>query len=81
MLPNKFKPDGLYKLIRVGKDNDGGYLVCENSVMNSNTLISFGISDDFTFEEHFQKIRNVNIFAYDPTVNLNFFLKNQMHLH
>lgn len=79
MLPNKFKPDGLYKLIRVGKDNDGGYLVCENSVMNSNTLISFGISDDFTFEEHFQKIRNVNIFAYDPTVNLNFFLKKFLH--
>ena len=79
MLPNKLKPDGLYKLIRVGKNNDGGYLVCENSVINSNTLISFGISDDFSFEENFQKINNVNIFAYDPTVNLNFFLKKFLH--
>ena len=69
MLPNKLKPDGLYKLIRVGKDNDGGYLVCEESVINSDTLISFGISDDFSFEEHFQKINNINILAYDHTVN------------
>ena len=79
MLPNKLKPDGLYKLIRVGKDNDGGYLVCEESVVNSNTLISFGISDDFSFEEHFQKINNINILAYDHTVNLNFFLKKFLH--
>ena len=79
MLPNKLKPDGLYKLIRVGKDNDGGYLVCEESVINSDTLISFGISDDFSFEEHFQKINNINILAYDHTVNLNFFLKKFLH--
>tara|TARA_B100001057_G_C22804838_1_gene932957 strand:- start:102 stop:860 length:759 start_codon:yes stop_codon:yes gene_type:complete len=79
MLPNKLKPDGLYKLIRIGKDNDGGYLVCENSVMSSNILISFGISDDFSFEEQFQKLNDVNIFAYDPTVNFNFFLKKFVH--
>lgn len=79
MLPNKLKPDGLYKLIRVGKDNDGGYLICENSVMDSSTLVSFGISDDFSFEEHFQKIKNVDIFAFDPTINLNFFLKKFLH--
>mgnify|MGYP001174994827 CR=1 FL=1 len=79
MLPNNFKPDRLYKLIRVGKDNDGGYLVCENSVNNSNILISFGISDDFSFEKHFQKINSINILAYDPTVNINFFLKKFLH--
>ena len=79
MLPNKLKPDGLYKLIRVGKDNDGGYLVCENSLKNSNSLISFGISDDFSFEKHFQTINNVDIYAYDPSVNLNFFLKRFLH--
>tara|TARA_B100000287_G_scaffold9241_2_gene9084 strand:- start:1747 stop:2505 length:759 start_codon:yes stop_codon:yes gene_type:complete len=79
MLPYKLKPDGLYKLIRVGKDNDGGYLICENSLKNSNTLISFGISDDFSFEKHFQTINDINIFAYDPSVNLNFFLKRFLH--
>ena len=73
MLANKLKPDGLYKLIRVGKDNDGGYLICENSLKNSNILISFGISDDFSFERHFQTINDIDIFAYDPSVNLNFF--------
>lgn len=79
MFPNKLKPDGLYELTRVGKNNDGGYLVCKNSIVNSDTLISFGISDDFSFEEHFQKINNIEIYAYDPSINLNFFLKKFLH--
>ena len=59
MIPKELKPNSLYDLIRVGKDNDGGYLVCRNSVNNSDILISFGISDDFSFEEQFQKLKNI----------------------
>jgi len=55
MLPKEFKPDGLYDLVRLGKNNDGGYLVCKNSIDVSNCLISFGINDDFYFEEDFIK--------------------------
>lgn len=40
MLPKEFKPNHLYELIRLGKDNDGGYLVCKNSVKTSTALIS-----------------------------------------
>ena len=75
MIPKELKPSGLYDLIRIGKDNDGGYLVCKNSVYKSDVLISFGISDDFSFEEQFQKLNNVKIFAYDPTTTNNFFFK------
>jgi len=75
MLPKEFKPDGLYELIRLGKNNDGGYLVCKNSIEVSDYLISFGISDDFSFEEDFKDKKNIPIFAYDPTTTNIFFLK------
>ena len=55
MLPKEFKPGGFYDLVLLGKNNDGGYLVCKNSIDVSNCLISFGINDDFYFEEDFIK--------------------------
>jgi len=75
MLSNEFKPKGLYNLIRFGKDNDGGYLIGKNSASKSEYLISFGINDDWSFEEQFQKYNSkIKIFAYDPYVGNIFFL-------
>ena len=75
MLPKELKPAGLYDLLRLGKNNDGGYLVCKNNIEQSDCLVSFGISNDFSFERQFKKFNSVKIFAYDPTVTNNFFLK------
>ena len=75
MIPKELKPENLFNLTRLGKDNDGGYLICKNSLEKSNCLVSFGISDDFSFEEDFSKINNCKIFAFDPTVTNKFFLK------
>ena len=76
MLPKKFKPDGLYDLIRLGKDNDGGYLICKNSILETDCLFSFGISDDFSFEEDLKNRENkILIFAYDSTTTNIFFIK------
>ena len=61
MLPKEFKPDALFDLLRVGKNNDGGYLICKKSLEESKFLLSFGISDDFSFEENFKKINNIKI--------------------
>jgi len=75
MLPKTFRPKGLYDLIRIGKENDGGYLVGKNSVLKSEYLISFGINDDWSFEEQFRKNNSkIKIFAYDPYVDNTFFL-------
>ena len=41
-LPIEFKPKKNFSLIRLGRDNDGGYLIGFNSVKSAKTLISFG---------------------------------------
>lgn len=74
-LPIFLKPEYETKLIRIGKDNDGGYLICENSIKDSSCLVSFGISDDYSFEEDFRNRNNNKVLAFDPTVTNKFFLK------
>jgi hypothetical protein len=49
------KPLHTYNLIRIGKENDGGYLIEKNSFENSCFLIGLGINDDWSFEEKFGK--------------------------
>ena len=36
MLPKEFKPKASYQLIRLGKNNDGGYLVESKSIEQGN---------------------------------------------
>ena len=70
------KPKHEYNLIRLGKKNDGGYLVDRESVVNSKVLISLGINDDWSFEEHFLKLNpNVNIKCFDDKLDILFLIK------
>lgn len=80
MLPKNFKPKKNYDLIRLGKNNDGGYLVEKNSIKNSKTLISFGIEGDWSFESHFKSHNNIKIFAYDFTLNNHFWSRHPKDL-
>ena len=75
MLPKNFKPNANYDLLRLGKDNDGGYLVCKESIRCAKVLLSFGISDDISFETDFKKLNNCQIIAFDPTSTDKFFFK------
>ena len=40
MLPLKFKPKFEYDLIRLGGNNDGGYIVEKNSIINIQSIIA-----------------------------------------
>ena len=68
MLPKELKPTHKYNLIRLGKENDGGYLVEKESLLNSKGLISFGLSYDWSFEKDFFRHNSIPIHCYDPTV-------------
>jgi len=75
MLPKELKPKHCYNLVRLGKDNDGGYLVEKDSLLNSESLISFGINLDWSFEKDFFKLKERPIHCYDHTIKYSFFKK------
>ena len=75
-LPKFLKPKKNFFLIRVGKRNDGGYLVDPSSIIECKTLISLGINDDWSFEKNFHKINpNIKLFCYDKETSFVFLLK------
>jgi hypothetical protein len=75
-LPIFLKPKKNYLLERLGKNNDGGYLVCPRSVEDSSTLIALGINDDWSFEVDFlKKNKNVNALYFDPNTSFTLLLK------
>jgi len=66
-LPNYLIPKYKTNLIRFGSENDGGYLINENDIKNSDTLISLGIHDDWEFENDIYKNSKIeNIILFDP---------------
>jgi hypothetical protein len=74
-LPEIFKPKKNFELIRFGRDNDGGYLVSKKTVLETKTLISFGILDDCSFENDFIKTNPIQVHCYDDTVNNSYWKK------
>ena len=68
MLPKEFKPKASYDLIRLGKNNDGGYLVESKSIEKTTALISMGIGKNWRFEEDFIAHQDIVVNAYDYSV-------------
>jgi hypothetical protein len=79
MLPKQFKPKHKYNLIRIGRNNDGGYLVEKDSILKSNSLVSFGIGFDWTFEKDFFNYRKIPIHCYDHTLKYSYVKKFSRH--
>jgi len=74
-LPNFFSIKQATDLVRIGRDYDGGYLVSKSDIEKTDVLIGLGINDDWSFEEDFLNEKKVSIYAYDASINKNFFLK------
>ena len=67
---NFLKPIKNTNLIRLGRDRDGGYIIDERIVKNTNYLVSFGLGPDWSFElDYIKKNPDVKIFMYDYTVS------------
>ena len=76
VLPNFLNPYKVKNLIRLGKNNDGGYIVNAIDVNKTKNLISLGISFDYSFEEDFLKMNNkTNIQTYDGSVGFKYYRK------
>ena len=69
MLPKIFKPQYEYNFLRVGGKFDGGYIVEKDTFLNSELLISAGLSYDFEFEKQFINKNNKKVICFDHTLN------------
>jgi hypothetical protein len=65
---DKCCPIELGDLIRIGKDYDGGYILSKRHIEKTNILLSFGIRDDWSFEENFSNKKDIAIFSYDYSI-------------
>ena len=74
-LSSDFSFKSALDLVRVGRDNDGGYIVSKSDIDNSEVLIGLGINDDWSFESDFKKMKNVDVFAFDASISQKHFLK------
>lgn len=62
--------------VRIGRHYDGGYVIPLSVVKEADSLISLGISDDWSFDAHFMSSNpRVNIYAYDHTISGKIFFK------
>ncbi len=51
-----FDEHGPLKMVRHGKENDGGYVVPELALQKADVLLGYGICNDISFEERFADI-------------------------
>ena len=64
MIPKYLKPMKEYDLIRLGKDNDGGYLVEKDSISKAEALITLGLGYDWSFEKDFISINFTQVSGF-----------------
>jgi len=58
-----------FSKIRIGKDNDGGYIIADVPNADYTTLLAGGIESDISFEENFMvKYPSAQVFAFDGTI-------------
>jgi hypothetical protein len=69
ILPAHFRPAQPASLVRLGRVNDGGYLVDARDVIASDSVISLGVYDDWSFEKSFVERKDVPVLAYDGSIS------------
>lgn len=65
-------PVAVPDLTRLGGKMDGGYLVPKSAMQHAQGLLSFGLGDDFTFDQDWHALKPQDpIHMYDASVNLD----------
>tara|TARA_X000001036_G_scaffold424191_1_gene448975 strand:- start:239 stop:1051 length:813 start_codon:yes stop_codon:yes gene_type:complete len=67
---NFLKPLKNSNLLRLGRNHDGGYIVDSTVINKCNTLITFGLGPDWSFElDAIKRNKNIKIYMYDYSVS------------
>jgi hypothetical protein len=65
------RPVAFEDLVRVGRANDGGYVLPRSAIIRSRALLSLGVNDDWSFEEGVLEINPaVSITCVDGTTSM-----------
>lgn len=79
MLPSELSflaPTIVDDLVRVGKTNDGGYVISRTAIRECDCLVSMGINENWSFDEDFRsECPDLTIHAYDHTISNSIFTK------
>ncbi|WP_125778642.1 FkbM family methyltransferase [Pseudoalteromonas rubra] len=81
MLINKtaLRPHHCPDLIRMGNKFDGGYIIPQSHIKNSQVLLSLGINDDWRFDKEFQALNpDCRVVGVDYTVGLGFIVRKTL---
>lgn len=76
ILPHFLRFNSADDLVRLGKSNDGGYLVSRRDVQNTNHLIGLGLGYDWSFERDFIELIEVPVSVFDGSVRVRNFFRN-----
>ncbi|GHT25208.1 hypothetical protein FACS189430_11500 [Bacteroidia bacterium] len=75
---NKIHPVKVDDLIRVGRNADGGYVISSQQIEKTDFLLSFGINEDWSFEEAFLKKKTAVLYAFDYSVSASIFREKSL---
>lgn len=75
ILPATWQPRSAVGLVRVGPEEDGGYVIGANALARAKRLVSGGLFDDWRFEIDFQARTGCEMDCYDPSVTPKFWAK------
>jgi len=73
-LPRSLAPRHRNDLVRLGPKYDGGYVITENIIRNTDFVVGLGIGTDWKFEEDFYRLKKCRIHCYDHTISLGLFM-------
>jgi len=63
-------------LCRVGGTHDGGYVIPRSLIAETDLLVSMGVSENWSFDEHFRRLHpGLRIHAYDHTISRTAFVR------
>jgi hypothetical protein len=66
-----YRPIHLADLVRIGKKNDGGYVIPTLAINSSTSILSLGVNLDWSFEKSFVNLRpGLNILCVDGTTGV-----------
>lgn len=73
---NFIAPIAVDDMIRIGREHDGGYVVPRLAAKQADFLASFGLSEDWSFDEHFRDLNpSAQIHAYDHSISRKLFAR------